>query len=184
MPKELTPRELLDDLNYFQSLNKPDGRLLTLFLHLYVEHYIHKISIEKRIKEPSVIKKAKKLVEINVINNDIFNSVDLLNDLRNELIHNLRPDINLIERRINDFEVPIESNQKEGNDIINEIKKSTPWAKIQLYSIPVIINLYQILMKLRNEEIKYDMRIHLVEKNGHVSWGFELLGKDTPATKF
>jgi len=175
MPEELTPKELVDDLNYIRDIK--DGRLWTLFLHLYIEHFINKIAEEKRIKQPSAVKKAKVLLEQSIINHSCFDSIDLINDIRNKLIHNLRPDVKMLERWIENFKPDIKDADPK---LIAAYNDSEPWVKLQIFCVPVIVYLYKILKAIRKEDVDYDMNIGLQykEDKNHI-WTFSLL-KKTP----
>jgi hypothetical protein len=169
MSEEITPKELFEDVNYLQGLKDP--RLLILFLHLYTEHFINQIARDKGVKIAGIMGKTKELVSKNIIDSNLLGLVDLINDLRNKLIHNLRPDQKVIERRINDFEAPFTPLRADAPIVFGEIKKFGIWEKIQIYSIPVVINLFKKLKELRKEKIDYDI---ILEWNTTLNvWGFK-----------
>ena len=171
MSEEITPKELFEDVKYLQNLKDP--RLLVLFLHLYTEHFINQIAKEKRIKLVGIMKKTRELVSKKVIDSDIFGIIELINDLRNQLIHNLRPDQKLLERWIENFEAPFNPAREDAPIALAEIKKFGIWEKIQIYSIPVVINLFKKLKELRNEKIDYDI---VLEWNTALNiWGFKYI---------
>ena len=167
--EEITPKEFFEDVNYLQNLKDP--RLLILFLHLYSEHFINQIAKEKRIKLAGIMKKTEELVLKKVIDPDVLGIIDLINDLRNQLIHNLRPDQKLLERWIENFEAPFKPTREDAQIAFSEIMKFGIWEKIQIYSIPVVINLFKKLKELRNEKIDYDI---VLEWNTALNiWGFK-----------
>jgi hypothetical protein len=169
MNDEITPKEFFVDLNYLQRLK--DTRLLILFLHLYTEHFVNEISKEKRVKIKGLMKKVELLVSMKVIDSKLVEIIDLINDLRNQLIHNLKPDQKLLERWIEDFEAPFTPLREDAPIVFDEIKKFGIWEKIQIYSIPVVINLFKKLKELRKEKIDYDI---VLEWNTALNiWGFK-----------
>ena len=162
MTEEISPENIVSDLTYAQELK--DTRLLILFLHLYVEHFIKQLSKEKRVKEGSLRKNARKLQEIGVFDKDVLNVIELVYDLRNELIHYLKPDYTLLERWIKEFIIPFEYEPHKYNEIQNLakiIESSGSIIKIQIIGIPVIFNLYKKLKEIRKEEIEYEMELKL-----------------------
>lgn len=173
MNKEITPKELFEDLNYFQSLK--DARLLILFLHLYTEHFINEISKEKRIKKPNIKEKAKELSAKGVIDKELVDIVDLIYDLRNQLVHNLRPDQKLLERWIEDFKPTINLSREDGEDVFSKAINSTnAWGKIQIYTIPAIVNLFKKLREIQKRELDYDIQLEITPT---FNWGLRLLKK-------
>jgi len=169
MSEEITPKELFEDINYIQGLKDP--RLLVLILHLYMEHFINEIAKEKRIKLPGIMKKTEELTTRKIVDKELIKIVDLVNDLRNKLVHDLRPDQKLIERWVEDFEVPFTPLREDAPMALNEIKKFGVWEKTQIYSIPVVINLFKKLKELRKEKLDYDI---VLEWNTKLNiWGFK-----------
>ena len=180
MNEEITPKELFEDIKYIQELKDP--RLLVLFLHLYIEHFINQVSREKRIKAAGIMKKTEELSSRKIIDKDLASIVDLINDLRNQLIHNLRPDQKLLERWINDFEAPFKPAREDAPIVLSEIKKFGIWEKIQIYSIPVVINLFKKLKELRNEKLDYDIVLAWNSKEDIWWFKYEKIGDKTNET--
>lgn len=164
METEITPEQLLNDMRYAQKLE--DSRLIILFLHLHIEYFIRKLCKEKRILGRRPIKEqAKLLTETGVVEKPILGIIELVCDLRNELIHNLLPDLAQIERWIKDFnpaDIKFDASPILTEEKIKEIVASTPpLSRLQLYTIPIIVQLYRRLKEVRNEEIDFDIQIYL-----------------------
>ena len=102
------------------------------------------------------------MIEQKVIDTDLYEIWDLLYDLRNRLVHDLRPDQKLLERWIEDFKMPFRSTREDGVDnlFLENLKQYSPWDRVQIYCIPVIINLFKKLKELRKEKLEYDIEIH------------------------
>lgn len=155
---EITPQQLFDDINRIKKTG--DTRLLILFLHLYAEHFINKIALEKRVKG-KIREKVKNLISQKIIDDDIYEIWDLLYDLRNRLVHDLRPDQKLLKRWIEDFKMPFRASRTDGADkiFLENLKQYSPWDRVQVYCIPAIINLFKKLKELRKEKLDYDIQI-------------------------
>lgn len=174
MKSEISPQELLEDLQYFESLTPKDGRVLILLLELHLEHFIHKLAKEKQIKKEKFLDKVDELNEQGIIQSDWCTVIRVVYKIRNRIVHNLRPNVDELEQLINEIEPTIEDAKPEFKEALS---KSTAWSKIQLYTIPVIIHLYKTLMQVQNKEVEYKMILKLTEKNDTFYWGFELLKK-------
>jgi len=176
METEINPEQLMKDLLYAQQLK--DARILILFLHLYTEHFINLLCREKRITCRTYREKLQKLSEMNVILKEVVGIVELVYDLRIELVHNLRPESKLLERWIREHKPPIIYESAISPSSIAEfnsaIENANPISKIQLLAIPAIVYLYKTLKMVRNEEIDYDMQIHLTNA---YAFTFEFLRK-------
>jgi len=170
----ITPEDLIKDINYARTIE--DKRLMFLYFDLYVEHFVHALYGEikykktlfksiidffykKRASVASPKTKARTLVKYRFIDKMYLDIILLIFGLRNELVHNLRPDIGMIEQKINQHKPPIEGDKK--GVIKNFLDKVSSWDKIQLYAIPTMVHLYQQLKKIRNEKIDYDMQFQL-----------------------
>ena len=181
MKNEITIKDLADDLIYCQNLK--DRRLLILFLDLYMENFVHalykkveskhhslisKLNFFKRKEIASTKTKAKNLAAWNELNKDpklnksCLEVYLLLHKLRNELIHHLKPNVEIAERWINNHEPTM-------NDLSGLIakflkKKASPWDKIQLYAFPVITDFYHRLAEARDEEANYTIIFEITPK--------------------
>jgi len=179
----ITPEDLIGDINYARTIE--DKRLMFLYFDLYIEHFIHTMygEIKHKIKHKKTFLKSiinffcKKSISVaspktktNILIkhkfiDEMFSDIILLIfNLRHELIHNLKPNIKMIEKKINQHKPPIED--KLGL-VKKFLDKASSWDKIQLYAIPTIVHLYQRLKKIRNEKIDYDMRFEI---NPEASW--------------
>jgi len=182
----ITPKELFNDIVYVNK--KDDTRLMILYLYLYIEYYAHKLygearklhrlkdeklSLFKKLinylcrkkvwKMASLKTKIKKLIEYEIVDDMYLGAFTLINNLRQELIHNLTIDTKKLESWINGHDPPVEGKNKESiKQILNSISS---WDRIQIFVIPAIIHFYQKLKEARNEKVDYQLAFHIDFKN-------------------
>lgn len=170
IPKEdciITPNELLLDLKRISSIG--DVRILILYLDLYIEYFvnaIYRIKVKDEIRkcntcgkyiETKFKDKINKLSDIGFIKKEHKHDeiIKIIYDLRCRLIHNLRPDINLLEREIQKHKPDIQ----ETMPLMSKYwEKVDPWIKIQLMAFPPITALYQEYEKVCERHPEYTIR--------------------------
>jgi hypothetical protein len=140
--------------------NQKDKRISILLLFLYAEYYINQLLKKHKIKKTHPIKckhcnqitntrqlsiseKISLLITNKIIDKDIIEPINLLNDIRNRLIHDIYPNNEKIEEWINAYSPPTEKALKK------LLKKEKPWLKFTLCLLPAIANLYE---KLNNHK--------------------------------
>ncbi|MFC1741755.1 hypothetical protein ACFL3V_04440 [Nanoarchaeota archaeon] len=154
--KEISPEELMNDLLYAQKLK--DGRLFALLIHLHTEYFVNQLCKVKSIKEPNIPNKARRLHEEKVLGLPYYQAVLLINDIRNKLVHRLRPDLAEIEDMINNERMEM---QADDPILLEALNTSTAWAKLNLIAVPLIFALYKKLKELKNEPLEQNMHIEL-----------------------
>lgn len=188
-----TPQDLLKDLKYVREEAK-NTRLLVLYLDLYVEYFVRAIYKKVRYGGFSVLDwlfrfleggdtvrfRVRYLARKAVIDEELVSPILLIYKLRCELVHNLRPDENLLRRWILQHKPPIE-------DPTGVIRKSfenlDPWEKIQIYLFPVVTRLYHCHEGLMGRKPKYTIAFQLNPKTFLIRMDivdYEDFSKDSP----
>jgi hypothetical protein len=142
---------------------------MILYLDLYVEHFINELAKHNKIKSISIKDKAKDLIASGVIEKKYADVIVLLCDIRNRMIHDLRPDFPLLEKWIYEFVPAIDMDDA----FSKAFAKLTPWSRVQLYAIPTIFYLFKKARQIKKEAVKHDIRIRLVRD----SFVFEFVKK-------
>ncbi|HRY36646.1 MAG TPA: hypothetical protein P5230_02050 [Candidatus Magasanikbacteria bacterium] len=160
-PKK-TIYDLVAELSDYQNIEDKTLPLLKSFL--YSEHFAVQLCKENGIKT-TTLNKCKncghitdtrllslseiitKLIEEKVISQDSFEIFNLLNKLRNRLIHDISPDTQKIIEWIGNFDPPTNSAVKD------LLKKANSWLRFYLCLIPAIATLYG---KTKDAQIQLD----------------------------
>lgn len=175
--EEVILNDLLEDLKYFQGNIKTvrQVRLLILSLDLYVEYFINKLYQEKleelknsidveNIKNINIKNKATHLIIWKVVEKIYLDPIMLIYNLRCKLVHNLKPNINDLENKINKIKPAIEG---DVGLISKFIKNADPWDKIQIYIYPTIVYLYRRLKEIRGEKVDYTINFYITPDAGN-----------------
>lgn len=164
MKTEITPERLLEEFNYCQKLN--NARLTILSTHLLAEHFIHKLcSICSIDSGASIDKRIDALVAGDIITEMQGIIVRLIYKIRNKLIHNLDPDVQEINRFINELKVDPQTD----SCLINAWNNLTPWSRLNAIAFPTIFKLYLKSLELENKDRNYRMELKINEDS---SFGF------------
>jgi len=163
----ITPKELMDDLIKISSIN--DVRILILYLDLYIEYFINAIYKKKakdkiqkcntcgRYIETKFKDKVDKLTDVGFIKKEHkhYEIIKIIYELRCKLIHDLRPDTELLERKIQEHKPDIQ----ETIPLMNKYWENVnPWIKIQLMAFPSVTRLYQEYEKVCGRHPEYTIR--------------------------
>lgn len=180
--EEPSLKELLQSLNLMTKGNV-DHRYKILILQLYSEHYVNEILmnlvnekvIGKEVKEQiPFTKKITILERAKIIEHDIARVLDVLNNLRRTVVHNLVIDEKIINAQLKSrdlgFNYKVNFN-RDGKDVsevdLGEMYKkmgATEYAQFDVSTMLVIGILYLRLKSIRKEEAKFILFPELEEK--------------------
>lgn len=180
--KEPSLESLINNFNYINNLKIP--RLTILNLQLYVEHYVNElISTEVSLNAIDEIKlylsfpqKLRIIKKMKVIDDTQLKILELLNKIRDNLVHELVLDEEKIKKRIKSSKLDfvygwsyINKEQKRIGKIIDlkKIYKRIDDNISQLFiSVILIIGIiYNKLKEIRKQEINQFIDLNLIEKN-------------------
>jgi len=180
--KEPSLESLINNFNYINNLKIP--RLTILNLQLYVEHYVNElISTEVSLNAIDEIKlylsfpqKLRIIKKMKVIDDTQLKILELLNKIRDNLVHELVLDEEKIKKRIKSSKLDfvygwsyINKEQKRIGKIIDlkKIYKKIDDNISQLFiSVILIIGIiYNKLKEIKKQEINQFIDLKLIEKN-------------------
>ncbi|MDD2445132.1 MAG: hypothetical protein PHX15_01920 [Candidatus Nanoarchaeia archaeon] len=180
--KEPSLESLINNFNYINNLKIP--RLTILNLQLYVEHYVNElISTEVSLNAIDEIKlylsfpqKLRIIKKMKVIDDTQLKILELLNKIRDNLVHELVLDEEKIKKRIKSSKLDfvygwsyINKEQKRIGKIIDlkKIYKKIDDNISQLFiSVILIIGIiYNKLREIKKQEINQFIDLNLIENN-------------------
>ncbi len=180
--KEPSLESLINNFNYINNLKIP--RLTILNLQLYVEHYVNElISTEVSLNAIEEIKlylsfpqKLRIIKKMKVIDDTQLKILELLNKIRDNLVHELVLDEEKIKKRIKSSKLDfvygwsyINKEQKRIGKIIDlkKIYKKIDDNISQLFiSVILIIGIiYNKLREIKKQEINQFIDLNLIENN-------------------
>jgi len=88
------------------------ARVIIPCAHIYLEHIMNLV-LEKHLPEEEYLqisddrsfgfkRKLNKLNDMSLLSDDEYNDLDLINEIRNDFVHDLRPDLEIINQKIFD----------------------------------------------------------------------------------
>lgn len=180
--KEPSLESLINNFNYINNLKIP--RLTILNLQLYVEHYVNElISTEVSLNAIDEIKlylsfpqKLRIIKKMKVIDDTQLKILELLNKIRDNLVHELVLDEEKIKKKIKSSKLDfvygwsyINKEQKRIGKIIDlkKIYKKIDDNISQLFiSVILIIGIiYNKLREIKKQEINQFIDLNLIENN-------------------
>lgn len=180
--KEPSLESLINNFNYINNLKIP--RLTILNLQLYVEHYVNElISTEVSLNAIDEIKlylsfpqKLRIIKKMKVIDDTQLKILELLNKIRDNLVHELVLDEEKIKKKIKSSKLDfvygwsyINKEQKRIGKIIDlkKIYKKVDDNISQLFiSVILIIGIiYNKLREIKKQEINQFIDLNLIENN-------------------
>jgi len=180
--EEPSLENLINNFNYINNLKIP--RLTVLNLQLYAEHYVNElISTEVSLNAIDEVKlylsfpqKLRIIKKMKIIDDTQLKILELLNKIRDSLVHELVLDEGKLKKRIKSSKLDfvygwsyLNKEQKRVGKIIDlkKIYKKIDDSISQLFvSVILIIGiLYNKLKEIKKQEINQFIDIILIEKN-------------------
>ncbi len=180
--EEPSLESLINNFNYINNLKIP--RLTVLNLQLYAEHYVNElISTEVSLNAIDEVKlylsfpqKLRIIKKMKIIDDTQLKILELLNKIRDSLVHELVLDEGKLKKRIKSSKLDfvygwsyLNKEQKRVGKIIDlkKIYKKIDDSISQLFvSVILIIGiLYNKLKEIKKQEINQFIDIILIEKN-------------------
>ncbi len=180
--EEPSLENLINNFNYINNLKIP--RLTVLNLQLYAEHYVNElISTEVSLNAIDEVKlylsfpqKLRIIKKMKIIDDTQLKILELLNKIRDSLVHELILDEGKLKKRIKSSKLDfvygwsyLNKEQKRVGKIIDlkKIYKKIDDSISQLFvSVILIIGiLYNKLKEIKKQEINQFIDIILIEKN-------------------
>lgn len=163
-----TIHELVTELSSLQNIEDKALPLLKSFL--YSEHYTLQLCKDNEIdtsftfvcekcgnntgkRSLSLSEMISKLINKNVLGEDSFKIFDLLNKLRNRLIHEISPNTQQVIKWIDEYKPPTNKALQE------HLKQVNSWLRFYLCLIPAIADLYSRIngTNVRLESIEHNI---------------------------
>lgn len=146
-------KDLIQELENIQDIK--DSRLAVLILFLYSDYYALALcgtnNIKNRVefvcnacgkitgsRELSLSEKIRELIDAKILDDKLYEPFNLLNKIRNRLIHDLSPDNNKILKWIEEYNP--ETTTEQLDEILNSVD---PWEMLYVSLITAISNMCQ-----------------------------------------